>query len=87
MKERRIIPYALILVMLVALCFLIHCLNRDTWFDDGEKYLCPECKYLEYYDYGAYCERCQESIPYSPVDYCYQCAKELDICQRCGRER
>jgi len=87
MKRLHIVNRLLLLLFIIALGFLVHCLNHDTWFDDGEKYLCPECKYLNYYSYGVYCERCHASIPYSPVDYCYACAKVLNCCQRCGYQR
>jgi len=87
MKKTHITTRLTLLALMITIGFLAHCLNRDTWFDDGEKYLCPECKYLNYYDYGVYCARCHASIPCSPVDYCYDCAKELGICQRCGRKR
>ena len=77
---------ALFPALLIVLCFLVNCIG-EQWFDDGEKYLCPECKYRQFYDYGFICERCGASIPYSPVIYCYDCAKELNCCQRCGIER
>ena len=75
-----------LLTLLLVLCFLVNCIG-EQWFDDGEKYLCPECKYRQFYDYGFICERCGASIPYSPVIYCYDCAKELNCCQRCGIEK
>ena len=71
------------LIFLLALCFLLDCAS-DGWLDDGQKYLCSECKNV-YASELAPCVHC--SVNSTPYQYCYDCAKELNLCQLCGKER
>ncbi|MGB3341109.1 MAG: hypothetical protein WBB37_06470 [bacterium] len=73
---------AFIAVLLITV-FSINCSSGD-WLDDGEKYLCPECREV----YGSELIPCQHcAINPTPYNYCYDCAKELNRCQLCGRSR
>ena len=76
------------LILILSLVLLFLCITcRADWYDDGNSYLCPDCE--EYA--GAHwlelapCMRCQVNMTH--FYYCYDCAKELDCCQRCQRER
>ena len=71
------------LILLLVLCVLIDC-TSDGWLDDGEKYLCSECRDV-YVSELAPCMHC--SVNSTPYQYCYDCAKDLNCCQSCGKER
>ncbi|NOR17738.1 hypothetical protein GQ543_08540 [candidate division WOR-3 bacterium] len=70
-------------IVLFFMLFFVNC-TRDGWYDDGSKYLCSDCKDT-YASELAPCIHC--GINYTPYVYCYDCAKELNYCQLCGRER
>jgi hypothetical protein len=72
--------------LLIILCFLVNCIG-EQWVDDGKRYLCPECKNLRALCVLGSCERCGTAISTISYKYCYDCAKELNCCQRCGIER
>ena len=83
---RRITLCALLPALLIVLCFLVNC-TGEPWVDDGNRYLCPECKHrLVLWEIGS-CERCGATTGTIANKYCYDCAKELNCCQRCGVER
>jgi hypothetical protein len=78
------------LALLVACIFLMatsYCATRllDGWLDNG-CYLCPDCQDHAVLRALHPCERCGYYTSMSFI-YCYDCAKELARCQRCGRER
>ena len=83
---RRIVLIALFPTLLIVLCFLVNC-TSEPWVDDGNRYLCPECKDSPFLQLGDICERCGAGTDVNPLKYCYDCAKELNCCQRCGIER
>ncbi len=72
--------------LLLILCFLINC-TGEPWVDDGNRYLCPECKDRLVLCAIGSCERCGAQTSTVSYKYCYDCAKELNCCQMCGIER
>ena len=83
---RRFTLIALLPTLLLVLCFLVNC-TGEPWVDDGNRYLCPECKYKPVLHALGSCERCGAEISTISYKYCCDCAKELNCCQRCGIER
>jgi hypothetical protein len=73
-------------ILLLILCFLVNC-TGEQWVDNGVNYLCPECKDSPFFQLGDICERCGAGTDVNPLKYCYDCATELNCCQRCGIER
>ncbi len=82
-QKRRYTSLILVLSLVLPMLYI----NCTGWYDDGEAYLCPEC--AEFADVHSFelapCARCQENM--TRFYYCYDCAKELDCCMRCRRER
>jgi len=77
-------------VLLLALCFLTSCVERmgdDGWLDSGRHYFCPDCQGRAHLDAIGTCSRCGDMTSSISFKYCYECAKELDRCQYCGRPR
>jgi hypothetical protein len=75
--------YIVIIALLLITMLAISCSSVE-WLDDGERYLCPQCRDV----YGselAPCKHC--GINSTPYTYCYDCAKELNRCQLCERSR
>lgn len=73
----------LLFIAFITLCFFVSCVS-DSWLDNGEKYLCPECKNSTASELAP-CQNC--GVNMTPYQYCYDCAKELNCCQLCGEER
>ena len=83
MKGARRITWLLISITLLA---SIAC-QKDPWLDDQGFYLCPDCQDKAYVYLAGTCERCGETIASASLRFCYDCAKEIDMCQRCGIAR
>lgn len=71
------------IVLLLIVCLIENC-SSEQWLDDGEKYLCPQCRDI-YASELAPCQHC--AINPTPYTYCYDCAKELNRCQLCGQSK
>ena len=67
---RRIVLIALFPTLLIVLCFLVNC-TSEPWVDDGNRYLCPECKDSPFLQLGDICERCGAGTDVNPLKYCY----------------
>lgn len=61
--------------------------DTGEWQDDGIHYFCPDCQDGAYFDMVGTCARCGGGTPSISHKYCYDCAKEIDACQWCGKER
>jgi len=61
--------------------------HTDEWFDNGLVYFCPNCRGDFYPDAVGECENCNGMTSSCAFKYCYDCAKELNVCQYCGVER
>ena len=83
---RRFTLCALLPMLLIVLCFLVNC-TGEPWLDNGVNYLCPECKNGPAVHVYGPCGRCDTATITISFKYCYDCAKELNCCQRCGIER
>lgn len=83
---RRVTLIALLPTLLLVLCFLINC-TGEPWLDNGANYLCPECQDKPFLHAIGECERCGDMTVSISLKYCYDCAKELNRCQMCGRPR
>jgi hypothetical protein len=82
-----------ITILLIALCavgILVNCVYKtfdDNWLDNGSSYLCSDCRKLGFICMIGECSRCGDMTASAAFKYCYDCAKELDCCQHCGRSR
>ena len=77
----------LFLVFIFALLFLNCVSEGESWSDDGHLYQCPECQGKPFLHAIGECERCGDMTVSISLKYYYDCAKELNCCQRCGIER
>ena len=78
--------YSIPIILCIMLAVFTYCTRdfADNWFDDGEKYLCPDCQ-DKIASELAPCVRCFDTD--TPYNYCYDCAKELNCCQLCYEAR
>jgi len=83
---KRVVNKVIWLLISITLFASIVC-QKDEWLDNGVHYFCPDCRDKAYVDVIGACERCDEMTASISFMYCYDCAKEIDACQRCGVER
>ena len=87
MKKTRFFIFVFpLLLLLITLYFLTNCTSIG-WLDDGSRFLCPECKDKYVLLAIGTCEKCEGSTSSVSYKYCYDCAKEMNKCQMCRRNR
>ena len=80
-------------ILLFALCSLLLFVacrsgeHTDEWLNNGSVYLCPNCRGGYYVDEVGECENCNGMTSSCAFKYCYDCAREMNVCQYCGVER
>ena len=88
---KRIAAACTVFIILLSLMFLSCAQNNnvnDDWHDDGMSlYVCPQCYGAVLLPAEGECERCGATTRTIYYKYCYDCAKELNCCQRCGKKR
>ena len=82
MNKKLIVIFVFIILLLLVSCSRQKV--NDGWYDDGSKYLCNECKDV-YASELVPCEYCNKND--TPYRLCYECAKILNQCQNCRKNR
>ena len=84
--KKYLIPILPLLLLIITSYLLVSC-SSDSWIDTGSDYLCPECNETPINDALGVCEKCGCEIHSSDLKYCYDCAKEIERCQLCGKHK
>ena len=84
--KKYLIPILILLLLIITSYLFVSCLSKG-WYDDGISYCCPDCQNIGLNEAIGICEKCGCEIHSSDLKYCYDCAKEMERCQRCGKNK